>query len=72
MPGDAIDEEIDDRLRRGLGVGFGDAPAGKASIGRSEAAQPPGNRPSRLAMILSPIRFGSAAMMRCRIGSGVI
>jgi hypothetical protein len=30
-----------------------------------------GNSPKRLAMILSTIRFGSTAVIRCRIGSGV-
>jgi hypothetical protein len=31
-----------------------------------------GINPRRLAMILSTIRFGSTAVIKCRIGSGVI
>ena len=31
-----------------------------------------GIKPSRLAMILSTVRFGSSPVIRCRIGSGVI
>jgi len=31
-----------------------------------------GIKPRRLAMILSTIRFGSTAIIKCRIGSGVI
>ena len=51
--------------------GFGVAWRFRSATQIQPKAHEGGSNPSRLAMILSVIRFGSTASIRCRIGSGV-
>src|SRR4051812_27758816 len=49
-----------------------DRKGGSDYSGQDAHAQAGGSRPIRLVMILSTIRFGSTAVIRCRSGSGAI
>jgi hypothetical protein len=53
------------------GIGT-DVTDGRRFLAHEPAAHAGGIKPRRLAMILSTIRFGSTAVIKCRIGSGVI
>jgi len=60
------------RLASLTGRGHATKPCHERSRHGAFRAHAEGNSPRRLAMILSTIRFGRMAVIKCRIGSGVI